>query len=132
MKKTLLMSLLCAALVCAFGLASLHAADAPADGLKMEKTKNPVTFNHSAHASIDCKECHHKWDGAGAVQPCYASGCHDKLDRKDKSEHSYYKAMHGRGKTVSSCLSCHKEEAKKMDKAAKKAMKSCRKSKCHP
>ncbi|MBG0778110.1 MAG: cytochrome c3 family protein [Desulfovibrionaceae bacterium] len=131
MKKTLFMSLICAAIVCAFGLATLYAADAPADGLKMEATKNPVVFNHSAHKKYDCKECHHTWDGAGAIQKCSDKGCHDNMDKKDKSVHAYYKAMHGKGK-LSTCVSCHKDVAKAMDKDAKKALTSCKKSKCHP
>lgn len=132
MKKILSLGLVCAALVCFAALPNLNAADAPADGLKMAKTKNAVTFNHSTHASEDCKACHHKWDGAAAIKKCSDAGCHDNFDKKDKSVNSYYQAMHTRkAKETESCLSCHKAAAGK-DKAKKKELTGCRKSACHP
>ena len=129
MKKTLVISLMCAALVCAFALPSLYAVDAPADmelhvpdGAKA--TKSPVPFSHKGHASLECKTCHHKWDGKGDIKGCASEGCH--TDMKDKrGDNSYYKAFHDRSET--SCMGCHK--------ALKKAKKdtgptSC--TQCHP
>lgn len=129
--KKLIICAICALAFTAMGVSFAMAADAPAGPIKMEKTKNPVTFDHANHA-MDCKECHHKWDGAGAIVACSSAGCHDNFDKKDKSDHNYYKAMHGRGKTVTSCTSCHKAEGKKVDKARKKELTGCKKSKCHP
>ncbi len=140
MKKSLFICFVCSALVCAFALPNLLAVDAPADGLKMdhfkaEKNNMVVTFNHATHASIACESCHHMWDGSSAVQSCADGGCHDVMDKKDKSAHSYYKAIHDRkGGDVGSCISCHSEEAKKKkgDRDYKKMMTSCKGSACHP
>lgn len=135
MKKFMTLGLVCFALVCFCALPALNAADAPADGLKMEKSKKAkkhVVFNHSTHQSEDCKVCHHTWDGAAAVKACSAAGCHDNFDKKDKSVHSYYQATHSRkAKKAPSCLSCHKKVAKK-DKSKKKMLTGCSKSACHP
>jgi len=131
MKKILSLGLVCAALVCFCALPVLNAADAPADGLKMANTGKPVTFNHSTHASVDCKACHHKWDGAGAVKKCSTAGCHDKFDKKDKSVNSYYQAIHNKKpQGTQSCLSCHKDAAGS-DKDKKKALTACKGSACH-
>lgn len=131
MKKSLFVSFLCAVVVCAFALSSVSASNAP-DGLKMAKTKKPVTFNHSTHKSAKCADCHHKSGGdESKIKACSAAGCHDNMNKKDKSDASYYKAMHGKGKTISSCVSCHKKTAGK-DKAMKKKLAGCKKSVCHP
>lgn len=132
MKKFLSLGLVCAALVCFCALPAVNAADAPADGQAMSHTKKPVTFNHSTHKSADCKVCHHTWDGAAAVKKCSDAGCHDNFDKKDKSVHSYYLAMHTKkAKKTDSCVSCHKKTAGK-DKAMKKKLTGCKKSACHP
>lgn len=135
MKKFLSIGVVCAALVCFCALPVVSAVDAPADGLKMEKTKKPVVFNHSTHKADDCKTCHHTWDGASEVKSCSAAGCHDNFDKKDKSVNSYYQATHSKkAKKAPSCVSCHKDYAKKnkLKKADKKKLTGCKKSACHP
>lgn len=131
MNKFFTMGLVCAALVCFAALPALNAADAPADGLKMEKTDKPVVFNHSTHTSEDCKVCHHTWDGSAAIKKCSDAGCHDVMDRKDKSVNSYYQALHNRRAERPTCVSCHKDVAGK-DKEMRKKLTSCRGSACHP
>lgn len=132
MKKILSLGVICFAVACFCALPVLNAADAPADGLKMENTKNPVVFNHSTHKDSTCQDCHHKWDGASAIKKCSDAGCHDNLDKKAKGQDSYYKAMHNRRvKETDSCISCHGKVAGK-DKAKKKHLTGCKKSACHP
>lgn len=130
--KKLFTCLVAAAIVCAFALPNLYAVDAPADGIKMEKTSNPVVFNHSTHQAEDCEFCHHKSGGDLAnIKACSSEGCHDAFDKKDKTEKNYYKAMHGKHKTIPTCVSCHREKAGK-DKELKKKLTSCKGSVCHP
>ncbi len=131
MKKYFLVGFVCAALVCFCALPSLKAAEAPADGLVLKMTKKHVVFNHSAHKSLDCKTCHHTWDGKSAIQKCSTKGCHDNVDRKAKGVHSYYEAMHARKGSHDSCLACHKKVAKK-DHSLRKKLTSCMHSACHP
>ncbi len=132
MKKTLLVCMLTAALVCAYALPNLIAADAPADGLKMDKTPKPVVFNHSTHKDDKCTDCHHSAEDAANPKKCSSAGCHDVMGKEDKSEKSYYQAMHKMTATkVKSCLACHKEKAG-ADVEKKKALTACAKSKCHP
>ena len=135
MKKFLCVSLACAALVCFFALPGLDAAEAPADGMKLDNYKAPkrnlvVIFNHSTHKANECTECHHKWDGKGKVRRCSTAGCHDVFDKKDKTQKSYYKIIHKKCK-LSTCVTCHKAHVGK-DKAKKKELTGCKKSKCHP
>ncbi|MEW5775058.1 MAG: cytochrome c3 family protein [Thermodesulfobacteriota bacterium] len=132
MKRVFSVFLTSAVVVCFFAVAALAAAKAPADGLKMAKTQKSVVFNHSTHKKVDCKDCHHEWDGAGAVKKCSDAGCHDVMDKADKSVKSYYQAMHNKKAKVSTCVSCHDAEAAKLDKEAGKKLKSCAKSVCHP
>ncbi len=106
---------------------------APADGLKMQKTATKVViFNHSTHTSVKCGECHHPVDGKEDYRACSTAGCHDNLDKKDKSVNSYYQAMH-KTKDVKfqSCVACHTKTAG-ADAAKKKELAGCAKSKCHP
>lgn len=131
MKKFLTLGLVCFALVCFCALPALNAADAPADGLKLANTKKNVTFNHSTHKGEDCKACHHTWDGSSAIKKCTDAGCHDSFDKKDKSEHGYYNAMHTKKGAHKSCVACHKDAAGK-DKDKKKLLTGCSKSACHP
>lgn len=103
---------------------------APLEPVKMELTKMPVTFNHSTHASVDCGICHHPVEGVETYAACGSSGCHDVLDKKDKSWKSYYRLAHDR-KVSNSCLGCHVEVVK-TDKAKRKELTSCKGSSCHP
>lgn len=131
--KKLITALACASMVLAFALPSLFAEDAPADPVKMAYfPEKVVEFPHEKHAALECQECHHMWDGKSAVQPCGDSGCHDVFDKKDKTEKSLYNAMHGKGTDqLSTCLTCHREEAKK-NKDLRKQLTSCKGSGCHP
>lgn len=90
---------------------ALQAADAPQDPIKMmvpegaKATKPPVVFPHAKHAALDCKACHHTWDGAAPMAKCKTSGCHDDASTK-KGDRAYYLAYHKT--TKQSCLGCHK------------------------
>ncbi|MDD4951649.1 MAG: cytochrome c3 family protein [Desulfovibrionaceae bacterium] len=131
MKKTILISLVCSALVCAFVLPSLHAAPkAPADmTIEMPKgqkaTKAPVAFSHAKHKALDCKACHHKWDGKGDVKGCSSAGCHEDYKAK-KGDKSFYGAFHA-ATSKNSCLGCHKDL-----KTAKKPTGPTACTQCHP
>ena len=111
-------------------LASTPAA--PADGLKMDKTKQNVIFNHSTHKASPCVDCHHAVNGKEDYRKCSTAGCHDNMDRKDKSVNAYYRVMHNKADTkFSTCVSCHLQAAEKApDK--KKDLTACKQSKCHP
>jgi hypothetical protein len=134
MKKWLVL-MASVALLCLTALPAIS-ADAP-DNLTMdhytgEANNLVVTFNHSAHADYECSECHHKWDGSGDPQPCSDSGCHDVMDKKDKTVNSYYKVLHDmRPKELSTCVSCHREVAGD-DREKKRELAGCRGSVCHP
>ncbi len=119
------------ALSMAFAVSAFAAPAVPADGIVMDNTKLPVTFNHSTHGDYKCGECHHPVDGAETFLACGSAGCHDNFDKKDKSVHGYYNVMHGKKLKFDSCLSCHLEVAGK-DAAKKKEMTGCKKSACHP
>ena len=121
----------CAAAVFLWAAAA-GAASAPADGLALDRTSKAVVFNHSAHRTLDCKECHHAWDGAGAIQRCYDAGCHDAFDKADKSVKSYYLAVHNKKAKRSTCVSCHEAEAARLGKEAGGRLKGCTRSVCHP
>jgi len=133
MKKTLWVSLLCSALVLAFALPAVYAVDAPADGTKLVYfPKKEVVFNHSTHKSVDCKICHHTWDGAAKIGKCNDAGCHDNMDSKAKDIKALYMAFHTKEiKAKDSCYSCHVKIAGD-DAAKKKELAGCAKSKCHP
>ena len=123
----------CAVLVLALTIPALAARpDAPADGIKLEKGKNPVVFNHSAHKAVDCGACHHPVDGKENYAKCGSAGCHDVMDRKDKTAKSYYNIIHSKAKLkYDTCMSCHQQAAEKTpDK--KKDLTACKGSKCHP
>ncbi|MBN2139384.1 MAG: cytochrome c3 family protein [Desulfovibrionaceae bacterium] len=87
-------------------------------------TKTPVAFSHAGHKALDCKACHHKWDGKGDLKGCSSKGCHANFKAK-KGEDSFYAAFHATAKN--SCLGCHKD-LKKANKAA--GPTAC--AKCHP
>jgi len=132
MKKNILS--VCALLILALVLPALAAQpDVPPDGIKMEKTKQPVVFNHSTHKTdMQCGDCHHVVDGKENYGKCADAGCHDSMDRKDKSVRGYYRVMHAKADTkFPTCASCHAEAAAKFpDK--KKDLTACKQSKCHP
>ncbi len=133
MKKFLLLSCITAALL-AMAMAAVAAPPpVPADGIKIDKNpKQVVIFNHSTHKAEKCDACHHMVDGKENYGKCFEAGCHDNMDRKDKSVKSYYNVIHAKsGTKFSTCMSCHLQTAEKMpDK--KKELTACKQSKCHP
>ncbi|GFM32468.1 cytochrome c3 family protein [Desulfovibrio subterraneus] len=129
MRKPLFIALV-AVLALAFAL-PLIAADAPADGLKMEATKNPVIFNHSTHKSAKCVDCHHLVDGKENYKKCSDAGCHSAAAADKKNAGSYYKIVHDKKAKMPTCISCHADAAG-ADKEKKKALTGCKKSSCHP
>ncbi len=88
--------------------------------------KAPVQFPHGKHsnAGLECKTCHHKWDGKSEMLKCSSAGCHDQPSKK--ADMSFYKAFHA-SKAKQSCVGCHKA-AKKQGNTV--APTSCRQ--CHP
>ncbi|QJB56477.1 cytochrome c3 family protein [Pseudodesulfovibrio sp. zrk46] len=135
MKKSLMISLMVAALVCVFALPAVIAGNAPADtmvlkapaGAKM--TKAPVDFTHKKHAEdykIDCMVCHHKATDKNAITGCSVEGCHaDASKAAKKDPKGFYQAWHSK-KSDASCVACHKKEKK----AGKKVPVACKE--CHP
>ncbi len=109
MKKSMIMSLAVVALVLAFVLPNLFAAEAPGDDYMIPKPEGievkqkSLPFSHSKHA-YDCVECHHMGE---VTQPCTDSGCHDLFvaatpeDRKDIR--FFEKAFHDQ------CIGCHRD-----------------------
>ena len=80
----------------------------------VEPKRSPVDFPHSTHfASVDCKTCHHKWQGTELIQGCTTTDCHDVAVSPTKSGKSgsnpdlairYYKTAYHQ-----MCIGCHKE-----------------------
>jgi hypothetical protein len=134
MKKSLIISLMVAALVCVFCLPVVIAANAPADTITIEvpegakATKTPVTFPHKQHVDtgLDCLVCHHKAKTPDEAKSCAAEGCHADASKAAKREPTgFYAAFHSK-KSKASCLGCHKAEKK----AGKNVPVSCKQ--CHP
>jgi hypothetical protein len=122
MKKSLLISLICAALLCLVAAPFVSAADAPGDdyvikapeGMKVkEKDGKPgalqkaVPFAHTKHATVECKDCHHTMEAdGGAVKKCATAGCHDSLEAKGKDNAKDIKLVEVAYHTQ--CIECHK------------------------
>lgn len=121
MKKFLLVSLAGVAMVLAFVLPNLFAADAPVaaeaprvdapgddymipkpEGIEPKELSIP--FPHSVHAEFDCARCHHTGD---VTQGCTDSGCHDLFVATTPEERRdirfFEKAYHDQ------CIGCHRE-----------------------
>lgn len=132
MKKLLMLGIICmtAALVLP---AYASRPDVPADGIKMNFSgKKEVTFNHSTHKDEDCAACHHPVDGKENYGKCNSEGCHFVKGTADKSINSYNQAIHKKKDAkFQTCVSCHEKVAGD-DKAKKKELAGCAKSKCHP
>ncbi|MDR2891741.1 MAG: cytochrome c3 family protein [Deltaproteobacteria bacterium] len=130
MKKIFVIGLML--LISAFAMTAIAAQPtAPADGIKMERTKKPLVFNHSKHVWAGCAVCHHPIDGQENYVACATAGCHDVLGIKDKSINSYYQIAHkAKGAKYYTCISCHIANARD-DKELQKQLAGCAKSACH-
>jgi hypothetical protein len=132
MKKLFLLGMFCmtAALVLP---AFASQPETPADGIKMNFSgKKEVLFNHGTHKDNGCQTCHHPVDDKENYGKCSNDGCHHIADTSDKSVNSYNLAMHKKKDNKhQTCLSCHEKTAGD-DKARKKELAGCSKSKCHP
>ncbi|MUM77721.1 cytochrome C [Pseudodesulfovibrio sp. F-1] len=135
MKKSLMICLMVAALVCVFALPAVIAGAAVPETVTMkapdgvEMTRTEVVFPHKAHEGlgIDCFVCHHTNDSKDSITGCSVDGCHSVVDlSKDgkKDPTGFYAAFHG--KSDASCLQCHKNE-KKAGKNPPVACKDCHK-----
>ena len=134
MKKSLMICLMVAALVCVFALPAVIAGAAAPDSITMKApndqkmTKPAVVFPHKMHADsgIDCLVCHHKDTSKDAIKSCVAEGCHvDASKGAKKDPKGFYQAFHSKASDAS-CLACHKKE-KKAGKAAPVGCKDCHK-----
>ena len=129
MSKTLPACIAVCVLLTAVAMAGQTAPDSP---LHLQYLKKAVDFSHASHAALECRTCHHPWDGTGPMPKCSQSGCHDVFDAKDKSAQSFYKIVHGPSTdTAPSCLGCHKDAAAAAPEQ-KKALTGCVGSACHP
>lgn len=138
MSRSSMIVFLSAIFVLAFALPTLHAEmKAPEKDMMLtlpegKGTQPTVNFSHQKHASVNCTDCHHKWDQKSEVKKCSDSGCHDvvwgeKNGKKvvvKKGENAFYSAFHS--KKGMSCLTCHKNLKK-----AKKPGGPTACSKCH-
>lgn len=132
MRKALILGIFC--LLAALVLPALaEQPEVPADGLKMNFSgKKEVIFNHSTHKDEACNTCHHPVDGVDNYGKCSNEGCHNIAGTAEKGVHSYNQAIHKKKDNKhQSCVSCHEKLAGD-DKAKKKELAGCAKSKCHP
>lgn len=138
MKKSMLLSLICAALLCLVAAPILSAADAPKDdlvvsapeGMKTKekdgqpgKLQKSVPFPHSKHAAVECAKCHHTMAKDGVAKKCTTSGCHDSLEAKGKDNAKDIKlvenAFHNQ------CIECHKDMKKENKPTGPSACGKC-------
>ena len=80
----------------------------------VEAKRSPVDFPHSTHfASVDCRTCHHKWQGDEIIKGCTTAECHDVTVSPTRTGEGasnpdlairYYKAGYHQ-----LCIGCHKE-----------------------
>ncbi|MBI9081574.1 MAG: cytochrome c3 family protein [Pseudodesulfovibrio sp.] len=132
MKKSLIISLMVAALVCVFALPAVIAGNTAPDTITMKApegakmTKPAVVFPHKGHvdSGLDCLTCHHKAASKDAVKGCASEGCHvDASKAAKKDPKGFYQAFHSKS-SDSSCLACHKKT--KTSKAGKKLPVACK------
>jgi hypothetical protein len=111
MKKSIISILTAMALVFAFVLPNLNAADAPGDdymipkpGGDYEPKQQSIPFAHSVHGEIDCTHCHHEGE---VTQGCMDAGCHDLIypeTPEERRDIAYFeKAYHDM------CITCHRD-----------------------
>lgn len=130
MKKLLLLGVLG---IFVFSLSAFaNQPPVPNAPIAMDKTKQPVTFNHATHTAYECESCHHPVDGVATYKLCSDAGCHDAMGgAKAKGVDSYYQIAHKtKGTKYSTCISCHADFVK-TEKDRKKELTSCKGSACH-
>lgn len=136
MKKAVV-CLMSAVLLCAFVLSNAFAKEAAPKDMVLKAPAGvaakqaPVAFSHAKHGTLDCKACHHKWDGKGKVGGCLDKGCHDLTTAATPAEKKdpkyFYNAFHNRT-NKSSCVGCHSETKKaKADTKAPVGCQDCHK-----
>ena len=139
MKKSLLLSLICAAFLSLIAAPVLFAADAPGDdyvisapegmkakpkGDKPGALQKAVPFPHSKHATVECKDCHHTLEAdGGVVKKCTTSGCHDSLEFRDKANAKDIKLVENA--YHAQCIDCHKALKKEQKPTGPTACGKC-------
>ncbi|MEF2145787.1 MAG: cytochrome c3 family protein [Desulfovibrionaceae bacterium] len=109
MKRTLLITLLVAALMGVFALSVAVAADAPKGDVEIkfpgDKTKyGKLMFSHEKHAAQKCETCHHKMAESKDMK---CTTCHkDTASANKKNPDSFDSAFHSK-KAEASCVGCH-------------------------
>lgn len=135
MKRFTILALVCMTMALGLAATTALAADAPSGAIEMKYPGDdnkyaPIMFeHHQQHLSLEsgCQACHHKWDGAGAIQGCRVEGCHSDTSKEHKKEPtSYDSAFHARN-AANSCVGCHTAQIK--DNPDSKAPKKC--NECH-
>ena len=125
-------------LACATAIAAVPVP--PEAASELNWTRRPVPFSHAAHfaglgvqndPSGACISCHHPVNGEAVYATCASKGCHDNLNQKDISVHSYYLATHKKEtERYFSCVSCHEKQAgEELDR--RKGLAGCKGSVCH-
>lgn len=102
------------------GMALAQADKVTVDNKYPKKLKNPVTFNHKAHAAAAaCTECHHEWKKEESKAPKKCAECHKATDTSEKGLKKIYHK---------NCIDCHKD----LQKKGKKTGPTTKCSECHP
>lgn len=81
----------------------------------IERADSPrmhVVFPHLAHKELGCRTCHHEMTPERRVYLSCAdnAACHNGMDLADRSDKSYYLALHDTS-ADRSCLGCHAKKA---------------------
>jgi hypothetical protein len=100
----------------------------------VEAVRSAVEFPHSRHfISLDCKSCHHTWEGPEKIKTCTTSECHEITVSPTKSAKGkidpniailYYKTAYHQ-----MCIGCHKEikiQNKKLEASFKELKETLR------
>lgn len=113
MKKSMIVSLAVSALVLAFLLPNLFAAEVPGDDYMIPKPEGidvkqkSLPFSHAKHAAYGCVDCHHTSEGTNVTEGCTDAGCHDLFvaaTPEEKRDIRFFeKAYHDQ------CIGCHRD-----------------------
>ncbi len=118
----------------AFAAPTAQRPEAPAEDITMSRSNRNVVFKHSTHTKDDCVACHHLVNDKEDYRPCATPECHDVIGEggKNKTERSYYQALHkGKGKHES-CNACHRKAAAADAELKKRLPSGCKEKSCHP